>query len=80
MQTNPYRKGGIKVDKNKIERINYLAAKSKECGLTEEEKIEQKELRDEYRAGFRRSLTEQLSNTYIVDKNGNKTKIKMKEK
>lgn len=67
------------MEKEKIERINFLAAKSKREGLTEAEKKEQQELRDEYRAGFRRNLTVQLDNTYIVDKNGNKTKLKRKE-
>ena len=53
------------MEKKKIERINFLYAKSKAEGLTEEEKAEQKVLRDEYRAGFRRNLTAQLENTYI---------------
>ena len=67
------------MEKAKIERINFLAAKSKTEGLTDEEKKEQQELRDEYRAGFRESLTAQLNNTYIMDKNGNKSKLKKKE-
>lgn len=67
------------MEKSKIERINFLAAKSKNEGLTDEEKKEQQELRNEYRAGFRSSLNAQLSNTYIVDKNGKKTKLKKKE-
>lgn len=53
------------MEKEKIERINFLYAKSKKEGLTDEEKEEQKALRDEYRAGFRRNLTAQLENTYI---------------
>lgn len=59
----------------KIKRINELAKKAKEQGLTEEEKIEQKALRDEYIAGFRRSLKAQLDNTYIMDEKGNKVKV-----
>ena len=59
----------------KIKRINELAKKAKEQGLTEEEKIEQKTLRDEYIAGFRRSLKAQLDNTYIMDEKGNKVKV-----
>lgn len=66
------------MEKEKIDRINFLAAKSKSEGLTETEKKEQQELRDEYRAGFRRSLSAQLDNTYIVDENGNKIKLKKK--
>ena len=58
----------------KIKRINELAKKAKEQGLSEEEKLEQKKLREEYVAGFRRSLKAQLDNTYIIDKDGNKVK------
>lgn len=53
--------------KEKIARINYLAKKSKETGLSKEEKAEQKMLRDEYRAEFRRSLEAQLKNIEIVE-------------
>lgn len=51
----------------KIARINYLAKKSKTEGLTDAEKAEQKALRDEYRADFRRSLEAQLQNVEFVD-------------
>ena len=51
----------------KIARINYLAKKSKTEGLTDAEKAEQKALRDEYRAAFRRSLESQLKNVEFVD-------------
>lgn len=67
------------MDKAKIERINFLAAKAKSEGLTPEEKQEQQALRNEYREGFRRNLTAQLDNTYIVDENGNKTKLKSRK-
>lgn len=63
------------MEKHKIERINYLARKSKAEGLTDEEKAEQQALRDEYRAGFVRNLKAQLDNTYVVDPNGNKRKL-----
>ena len=59
-----------------IERINELARKSKTEGLTEEEKEEQKRLRDEYRFAFRANLVEQLEHTYIMDEDGNKRKLK----
>ena len=52
------------VDK-RIERINFLAKKQKETGLTEEEKAEQKKLREEYLAAFRASFRRQLENTDI---------------
>lgn len=63
------------MEKHKIERINYLARKSKAEGLTDEEKAEQQALRDEYRAGFVRNLKTQLDNTYVVDPAGNKRKL-----
>ena len=63
------------MEKHKIERINYLARKSKAEGLTDEEKTEQQALRDEYRAGFVRNLKAQLDNTYVVDPDGNKRKL-----
>lgn len=66
------------MEKAKIERINFLAAKAKTEGLSEEERLEQQALRSEYREGFRKNLTAQLNNTYIVDKNGNKSKITAK--
>lgn len=62
-----------------IKRINELAKKSREVGLTEEEKMEQKKLRDEYIAGFRNNLKQTLEQTYIMDENGNKTKIQKKK-
>lgn len=63
------------MDKTKIDRINYLARKSKTEGLTNAERAEQQALRNEYREGFRRSLTVQLENTYCIDEYGNKIKI-----
>lgn len=66
------------MEKAKIERINFLAAKARKEGLSEQEKAEQQLLRDEYREGFRKNLTSQLANTYIIDENGNKTKLNKK--
>ena len=63
------------MEKSKIERINELARKSKAEGLTEEEKAEQKALREEYIADFKRNLVSQLDNMYIVDEKGNKKKV-----
>ena len=59
----------IFMEKEKIERINYLAKKSKTEGLSAEEKIEQASLRAEYLKGIRRSLKSQLDNIEFVDKN-----------
>ncbi|MBO2527920.1 MAG: DUF896 family protein [Clostridiales bacterium] len=58
-----------------IQRINELAHKAKAEGLTEEETRERDELRRQYIAAFKRSLTEQLDNTYIVTPDGKKTKL-----
>lgn len=65
--------------KEKINRINELAHKSKTAGLTEEEKSEQAILRREYIDSFKASLVSQLENTYIVDEKGNKRKVEKKK-
>ena len=49
----------------RIERINELAKKSREVGLTDAEKHEQQQLRAEYVAAFRQSFRQQLENTDI---------------
>ena len=48
-----------------INRINVLAHKSKTEGLTEDEKIEQQQLRKEYFAAFRENFKKQLDNIEI---------------
>ncbi len=63
------------MDRAKIERINFLARKSKSEGLTAAEKDEQTALRSEYREYMRRGYMAEFSNTYIVDENGNKRKL-----
>lgn len=60
----------------KIDRINELSRKQKTVGLTEEEKQEQYILRREYIEGFKASLVSQLENTYIVEPDGTKRKVK----
>ena len=62
--------------KRKNWKDKFSCGQVKNRGSYEKEKSEQQALRDEYRAGFRRNLSAQLDNTYIVDKNGNKTKLK----
>lgn len=58
------------MDPKKIQRINELARKSKTpAGLTETEKAEQHELRQEYLAAIRKSFRAQLENIEIVDNN-----------
>ena len=64
----------------KIARINELARKAKAEGLSEQEKAEQKKLREEYIAEYRQSLISQLENTYIVEQDGNKRKLHRRTK
>jgi uncharacterized protein YnzC (UPF0291/DUF896 family) len=53
-----------------IKRINELAKKSKESGLTDEEKQEQQRLRQKYIAAVRTSLKANLDAIRFVDENG----------
>lgn len=50
-----------------IERINFLAKKQREEGLTDEEKAEQAKLRREYIDSVVGNLRSQLDNTYVVE-------------
>lgn len=63
----------------KLERINELAKKAKNEGLTAEELQEQKKLRQEYINEFKLSLRGMLDNTYIQDPEGNKRKLEKKK-
>lgn len=63
------------MEQKKIDRINFLARKSRTEALSPEEKAEQEQLRLEYRRSFVVSLSNQLDNTYIVDKDGKKRKV-----
>lgn len=63
----------------KIDRINFLARKQREEGLTEEEREEQFVLRREYIDSFKASLVSQLENTYIVEPDGRKRKVSKKD-
>ena len=62
-----------------IERINELAHKAKSVGLTPEEQAEQAVLRRAYIDAVLGNLRGQLDNTYIVDEQGHKRKLKEKE-
>ena len=57
------------IDKKLIERINFLAKKSKIEGLTEEEKIEQSALRQEYLKLFKEGFRQQLNSIKVVKEN-----------
>lgn len=67
-----------KVEKKKIERINELARKAKSVGLTEAERSEQTQLRNEYRVEVIGSLTGELENTFIMTPDGKKKKVERK--
>lgn len=56
--------------KKLIARINELAHKQKSESLTEEEKIEQKKLREEYLTIFRANFKNQLEHTKIKTPDG----------
>ena len=62
-----------------VKRINELAKKSREEGLTDIEKAEQNELRQEYIKKFRQGMENTLSNVYIMDENGNKRKVEKRK-
>ncbi|SDB89718.1 Uncharacterized protein YnzC, UPF0291/DUF896 family [Pelagirhabdus alkalitolerans] len=59
------------LSKDKIARINELSKRSKTAGLTEEEKKEQSELREEYLQNVRKSFKNQFKGMKVVDPNGN---------
>jgi uncharacterized protein YnzC (UPF0291/DUF896 family) len=62
--------------KDKLNRINELARKAKKHGLTDEEKREQNELRQEYLEAFRSNFRNTLENITIVDEDGNRKQLK----
>lgn len=71
------------LSKEKMLRINELAKKAKALGLSESEAKEQSQLRSEYLATFRSSMLDTLTNTIIVDSEGNDVtpeKIKARKK
>lgn len=59
------------LEKNKLDRINELVRKERSDGLTEEEKTEQKGLREEYIQAFRSGMKNQIEGMKIVDPEGN---------
>ena len=65
--------------KEQIARINELARKQKAEGLTAEEKAEKLKLRGEYINAYKQSLIAQLENTYILEPDGTKRKVRRKD-
>ena len=71
------------LSKDKMARINELARKKKTTGLTLSEAKEQSQLRSEYLATFRSAMLDTLTNTKIIDPEGNDVtpeKIKTRKK
>jgi uncharacterized protein YnzC (UPF0291/DUF896 family) len=64
----------------RTDRINELYHKSKTVGLTEEEKAEQKKLRDEFRAIIRANMSLDLNNTVIERPDGQRERLTKKGK
>ncbi|MDE6874201.1 MAG: DUF896 domain-containing protein [Lachnospiraceae bacterium] len=63
------------MNEEKIKRINALYHKSQNGGLTQEEKEEQKLLRQEYLAAIRADLRSTLNNISIVEPDGSITSL-----
>ncbi len=64
------------ITQEKIDRINFLARKSRTEGLSEQELEEQKQLRAEYVAAFRGNLERSLDSIRIVEPDGTKHRLK----
>ena len=60
------------MEQEKIARINELAKKKREQGLTPEEAAEQQALREEYLAEFRASFKGTLDNTVVEYPDGSR--------
>lgn len=66
------------MEKEKIDRINFLARKAKETELSDAEKEEQAALRAEYIAEFRASFGGIMANTVIERPDGSREALKKK--
>lgn len=64
------------MEKEKLDRINFLAREAKVRKLTDGEKAEQTALREEYLAEFRLSFGGILDNTVIKRPDGTKEPLK----
>lgn len=61
----------MSIDEKLIKRINELAKKKKEGTISEQELVEQQELRQEYLKQFREGFKSQLRSIKVVDEKGN---------
>ena len=67
------------ITENDIKRINERYHKSKAEGLSDEEKAEQKKLREDYVAAIKGNSRSQRENIKVVDENGNEVDIKRRK-
>ena len=67
------------MEKEKIERINRLRQLQRERELTDEEKEEQNRLRREFIDDIKNQVAQKLDDVIIIDENGNKKKLTLKE-
>ena len=67
------------MEKEKLERINFLAHKKKSVGLTEHEALEQQALYAEYLAEIRMSFGATLEHTVIKRPDGSVEPLKKKD-
>ena len=68
------------MDREKIERINFLAHKQKNEGLSEAEKAEQKALREEYLNEIRVSFSATLDSSVILRPDGTRESVAARKK
>ncbi|MCQ2457852.1 MAG: DUF896 domain-containing protein [Clostridia bacterium] len=66
------------MEHEKIERLNELARKKKNGGLTPEETAEQAALRQEYLDGYRENMKAMLENLVIREPDGTEHKLEKK--
>ena len=66
------------MEQEKIERINALARKKKEEGLTDLEAAEQAELRQQYLREMRESVRATLDRVYLEQEDGSYQKLRRK--
>ncbi|MBQ3017847.1 MAG: DUF896 domain-containing protein [Clostridia bacterium] len=67
------------MEKEKIDRINFLAKKKKAEGLSEAEREEQKALYEEYLEGYRKNLRSTLGSTVIERPDGTRERLGKKK-
>lgn len=63
------------MEKKKLDRLSELTRISRERELTEKEKAERTELRNEYRSAVTGNLRAQLESMTIIEPDGSKIKV-----